>query len=125
MSADEYEVGYGRPPQQSQFQRGNPGGPGRPKGSSLSRHLRAILEEEHKGVTVGEALVRIATQRALKGDFRFFKEVFDRAEGRSVERRVQAETRPLEEMTDDELKAMREQLWAELADGAEDEDTND
>ena len=70
MNADEYEVGYGKPPRDTQFRQGNAGGPGRPKGSSLTRHLRAILEEEHKGVTVGEALVRIATQRALKGDFR-------------------------------------------------------
>ncbi len=95
MSAEEYEVGYGKPPRHAQFRRGNPGGPGRPRRSSLSRHLRAILEEERAGVTVGEALVRIATQRTL------------------------------EEITDDELKDMRERLWAALEVGAGDGDTND
>ena len=119
MSADDYDVGYGKPPTHTQFKQGNPGGPGRPKGSSLTRHLRAILEEEHRGVTVAEALVRIATQRALKGDYRFFKEIFDRAEGRSVERVMRTETKALEDMTDAELIAERDRLRRVYEDNGE------
>lgn len=64
MSADEYEVGYGKPPRHAQFRQGNPGGPGRPKGSSLPRYLLSILEEAREGGTVGELT---ATVRA-RGD---------------------------------------------------------
>jgi hypothetical protein len=36
---DEYKVGPGKPPIEHQFKKGNPGGPGRPKGARTMRSL--------------------------------------------------------------------------------------
>lgn len=67
----------------TQFQDGNPGGPGRPKGSlSLSTHIRNMMEdedfevylqhptkgfEEFKGAPV-KAIVKVALMKAAAGD---------------------------------------------------------
>jgi Family of unknown function (DUF5681) len=52
---------------------GNPGG--RPKGRSLTAILREQLDREVGGKQVAEAFVGLALQRALKGDFRYWKEI--------------------------------------------------
>lgn len=51
MADGDYEVGYGRPPEQHRFKRGQSGNPrGRPKGA---RGFKTMLEEELSGtVTV-------------------------------------------------------------------------
>jgi hypothetical protein len=69
------------------FGKGNPGGPGRPKGStgfSIKAALdRAISESirEEDGRSILDALARTAIKAAAEGDFRFWKELIDRLDG--------------------------------------------
>jgi hypothetical protein len=73
-----YEVGYGRPPRQTQFRKGQSGNPnGRPKGS---KNLKTIVEEvfnsriqvrqggKVRTMTKMEAIVEKMFEGALKGD---------------------------------------------------------
>lgn len=74
----DYEVGYGRPPKHTQFQRGRSGNPsGRPKGSqSMPRILEEVVGERIaiqkngriKKVTQKKALLMKELQLALQGD---------------------------------------------------------
>lgn len=61
-------VGYKNPPKHSQFKKGNPGGPGRPKGPTLSSILKGKLSKRD-----GRRLKAIAermVQDAVKGDLK-------------------------------------------------------
>ena len=76
--ADDYEIGYGRPPRKTQFKSGTSGNPeGRPKGSkNLKTDLQEELQEKvrvtegtrEKVVSKQRAFVKSMTARALKGD---------------------------------------------------------
>lgn len=59
-------------------------GPGRPKGSySLTTKLRRILSEECKGYDDrGDRVIELAVQAAENGDASFFKEIFNRIDGK-------------------------------------------
>ncbi|MHA7827550.1 MAG: DUF5681 domain-containing protein [Roseovarius sp.] len=74
----DYDVGYGKPPKHSQFQKGQSGNPnGRPKGS---KNISTILKEQlyrkvtisengrHKQITVIDAIFRRVSKSALEGD---------------------------------------------------------
>jgi hypothetical protein len=64
------------------FMPGKSGNPtGAKPGRSLTARLRAVLEQDHNGKTVGQALIDVVTREALKGDFRFAKEILDRIDG--------------------------------------------
>lgn len=82
MSDPSYEVGYGRPPQHSQFKTGQSGNPrGRPKGS---KNLQTLLREEldqkvqvtengrQKMMTKRRIAVRQQVDKAVKGDQKAF-----------------------------------------------------
>jgi len=75
-----YDVGYGKPPKHSQFQKGQSGNPnGRPKGS---KNISTILGERlfskvsimengrRKQITMVEALFRTLLKSGLEGDVR-------------------------------------------------------
>jgi hypothetical protein len=80
QSAGEYEVGYGKPPSATRFQKGQSGNPkGRPKGV---KNLSTILEEEleqkvavtengrRKKITKRRATVKQLVNKAASGDHR-------------------------------------------------------
>ncbi|MEX2243354.1 MAG: DUF5681 domain-containing protein [Fimbriimonadaceae bacterium] len=63
-----FDVGYGKPPVEHRFQKGNPGGPGRPKIPPLERVLKAQLKADNERAL--KRLVRQLLKNALKGDQR-------------------------------------------------------
>lgn len=73
-----YDVGYGKPPKHSQFQKGQSGNPnGRPKGSmnistilkdQLYRKVTISENGRHKQITVIDAIFRRVSKSALEGD---------------------------------------------------------
>lgn len=77
-------VGYKRPPKSKRFKRGVSGNPnGRPRGTSMTAIIRRVLSEPDKNFgTKADALIAIAVKAARKGDFRFFKELIDRHDGK-------------------------------------------
>lgn len=76
--ADDYEVGYGRPPRHTRFRKGRSGNPkGRPKGSlNLRSELKGLLAAKTKIKVNGEvqtvrtttALCMSLVQKAMGGD---------------------------------------------------------
>ncbi len=80
MTSNDYNIGYKKPPKQTQFQAGQSGNPkGRPKGlKNLSTDLQEELEqkilitEAHQSyeVTKQRAMVKSLIAKALKGDTR-------------------------------------------------------
>ena len=78
---DDYEVGYGKPPKSTQFQKGQSGNPrGRPFKAQQDKALYEILGEvlneplpvykngEESVITKKEALIRKTIQRGLEGN---------------------------------------------------------
>lgn len=78
--SDKYEVGFGRPPRHSQFQKGRSGNPsGRPRGSKNAATLldealkeRVIVSENggRRSVTKLEAIMKQLVNKAAQGDHR-------------------------------------------------------
>lgn len=78
MSDRGYDVGYGKPPKQSRFQKGQSGNPrGRPKGSlnvatALERELNQLVTIKENGVirhiTKFQAAIKQITNKAATGD---------------------------------------------------------
>jgi hypothetical protein len=102
------EVGYRKPPVEHRFKPGNPGGPGRPS-VSLTNIIREVLAKpDKKHGSRADALIAIAERRARRGDFRFFKEIIDRNDGKVPDRLANAdgsniELRPIKLDGDREL----------------------
>ncbi len=85
--AENYEVGYGKPPQHTRFKKGHSGHPeGRPKGTpNLRSAIRRAAEEKVK-VHIGdrtltmrsiEAMAYKLVQKALGGDIKAVKAVIE------------------------------------------------
>jgi Family of unknown function (DUF5681) len=83
---DDYEVGYGKPPKQTQFTQGKSGNPkGRPKGSTnlatsfmeIGRERITVTEGGRtRTMTNAEAVVHQLTNKAASGDPRARREYF-------------------------------------------------
>ena len=87
--SDDYEVGRGRPPRNTQFKKGRSGNPkGRPKGSrNFAKDVKDALEQPVR-LTEGGRLKTVSTQnaaimrlreKALKGDARALDRLLDLA----------------------------------------------
>jgi hypothetical protein len=103
MSRDtgrDYEVGYGKPPRNTQFKKGQSGNPrGRPSGSkNLATLVSVALNEpvivvENGGrrkITKREAIIKQLVNRSTKADWRAIKILLDIV--REIENRVEPET---------------------------------
>jgi hypothetical protein len=96
----DYEVGYGKPPQNTQFKKGQSGNPrGRPSGSkNLATLVSVALNEpvivvENGGrrkITKREAIIKQLVNRSTKADWRAIKILLDIV--REIEGRVEPET---------------------------------
>ena len=105
MSDDrrEYTTGYGKPPKASQFQKGQSGNPnGRPKGRKrLETILRDLLEKEinvddpieKKMVRkkISECINLRLVSKALKGDTKSIEIIYERIDGKVVNRNMNAD----------------------------------
>ena len=84
---NDYEVGYGKPPQKSQFKKGQSGNQkGRPKGArGLKTDLKAELSErvaitengKTRNLTKQQLVVKRLTTSAAKGDIRAISKLID------------------------------------------------
>lgn len=101
------------------FKKGNKAaeGYGRPKGKSLTTILQEAMDKEVtvKGETklTSEWLVAIGIKNALQGDFRYFKEIYDRLEGRplqSIETQSKMEV-DLSTLSDEQLDRQIDRLF--------------
>lgn len=91
MSTDKHsDVGYGRPPKESQFEKGRSGNPaGRPKKPKLfGKRILSILQKPVRVKEAGrirhlpvlEAIMQIMINKALQGDGKAFREIILLAE---------------------------------------------
>ncbi len=87
------KVGKGKPPVKNRFKPGQSGNPkGRPPGESLTTKINRVLDEpdaEHG--TKADALISMAIRAAENGDFKFFKEIIDRRDGKVPDRIANAD----------------------------------
>jgi hypothetical protein len=147
MSNEQQGAGYGKPPVDTQFQKGQSGNPsGRPAGS-ISSWLKfygsmteiditvtmtdtegkkntssAKISTDGKS-TINQLVAARGLQKAIKGDFQFWREVLNRTEGRvpqPINLGGQADN-PLmiddiRNLTPDELTARRSALRRRIAD---------
>jgi Family of unknown function (DUF5681) len=85
--ADKYEVGFGKPPKQTRFRKGQSGNSlGRPKGSTnLQTEMKRILAAKTKirvdgavqTVSTSRALCLALRQKAMAGDVRAFSKIVE------------------------------------------------
>jgi hypothetical protein len=90
-----YDVGYGKPPKQGQFQKGRSGNPqGRPRGTKnfktdLHEELAEPVQVRENGalktVSSQRAVVIRLREKALKGDQRALNKLIDLAERHDLE----------------------------------------
>ena len=119
----DYEVGYSKPPRQSQFKKGQSGNPkGRPGGAkNLSTLLSEALNEpvivtengRHRKITKRQAAFKQLVNEAAKGNWRALKLLVDILQ--DIERRTEPETAESSFSAADEK--VIEQLMARLARG--------
>ena len=84
---DNYEVGFGKPPRQTQFKKGQSGNPkGRPRGAknmatlftqALKERVTVIENGRRRSISKQEALVKHLVNKALSGDRRLLQLLLD------------------------------------------------
>ena len=116
----DYEIGYGRPPHHTRFQKGQSGNPkGRPGGAkNLSTVLSEALNERviiaenggRRKISKRQAIIKQIVNQAAKGDWRAAKLLFDIQQ--EIERRTEPE--PSESAFGSADKKVIEQLKVRL-----------
>jgi hypothetical protein len=96
----DYEVGYGKPPRNTQFKKGQSGNPrGRPSGSknlatlvseALNEPVIVVENGGRRKITKREAIIKQLVNRSTKADWRAIKILLDIV--REIEGRVEPET---------------------------------
>ena len=75
--------GANNPLAEHQWKPGESGNPkGRPKTDSITKAIRRLLAEGVDGQPLYDAIARVAVQKALKGDHRFWTYVIERSDGK-------------------------------------------
>jgi hypothetical protein len=114
-----YEVGYGKPPRHTRFQKGQSGNPkGRPRGS---RNLATLVEDElrervvvneygrRRRITKQEAMVKHLVNKAVSGDRQLIQLLLN--EIRLIEGRGESSgAAPLEEADQQVLRQLHERM---------------
>jgi hypothetical protein len=84
-----FEIGYGKPPKLTQFQKGRSGNPGgRPRREPLEQLKMLTLQEAYRGIVIKEngvgepalaiqALLRSQMEQAIKGDVRAQRDILN------------------------------------------------
>lgn len=111
----DHEVGYSKPPKNTQFKRGKSGNPrGRPKGTkNLKTDLMEELEEKivvHEGdrsrkISKQRAMIKSLMNRVLKGDIRAATTLLNMTM-KLLDTGVEAEPEEAEELHDDDLEIL-------------------
>ena len=96
----DYQVGYGKPPRHTQFQRGQSGNPrGRPAGSknlatlvseALNEWVIVVENGGRRKISKREAIIKQLVNRSAKADWRAIKILLDIV--REIEGRIEPET---------------------------------
>lgn len=117
---DDYEVGYGRPPKETRFKKGQSGNPkGRPKGSlSLDGLLRRELAKpititengKRRRVPKGEALVTRVVNTALAGDLKGLQGVLQIGKVFGIGSKEEEAQREMQELGEEAKRRLRERL---------------
>jgi hypothetical protein len=77
------KVGPGSPPQDRQFQSGNPGGPGRPKGArSMRKLIRKVLFDPQTDGKYAAAIVDALFNQAMNGNTHAIRMVLENGNSR-------------------------------------------
>ena len=112
----EYAVGYGKPPEQTRFRKGQSGNPkGRPRGAKNIAMLftqalkeRVIVTENgrRRSISKLEALVKHLVNKALSGDRRLLQLLLDEVHG--IEARAESSAAGDEAPTENDLHVFRQ-----------------
>lgn len=75
------------------FRKGNPGGPGRPKGRSYAMLYADALRDyaEMNGKTPDEIeniIVKVALKKSIDGDYQFYRDTMDRLYGKPLQETI-------------------------------------
>jgi len=115
-----YKVGYGKPPKSTQFKKGGPGGPGRPKGStSLLGDLEKLMQQKivatvngrRRTISQREALLRRLFEQALKGHLPSLNLLFKLQAMQPLDAETSAaQAPPAQPLTADEKSLLRDHL---------------
>jgi hypothetical protein len=123
-SEDQYDIGYGKPPKSTRFQKGVSGNPGgRPKGSldfdeQLLREasLPVVINENGRQIRISkqEVVIRQLMHKAMKGEayaVRTFigqhRQAIERAALLIAQQKAKSETlKDFDRLTDEELEAL-------------------
>ena len=121
-SEGDYEVGYGKPPRETRFAKGQSGNPrGRPSGAKNFKTLLSdalnepVIVTENGGrrkVTKRQAIITQLVNRSAAADFRAIKILFDIV--RDIERQTEPVSRETAEFSEADEKVL-EQLRARFS----------